>query len=61
MQLPDHHFEETEEAMPHDDYYGVKVVKCGNCEGKTFEVGSGSYVTLIRCVSCGGTTLVHSG
>jgi hypothetical protein len=61
MQLPDHEFRETEEEMPHEDYYGVKVIACGNCGGKSFEVGSGDYVTLVRCVACRAVALVHSG
>lgn len=61
MQLPDHDYKETEDEMPHTDYFGIKVIQCGNCGGKTFEVGSGDYTTLVRCVTCGGTTLVHSG
>jgi hypothetical protein len=51
----------TSEDMPHADYYGAKVLKCRKCGGKSFEVASGDYTTLIQCVVCRVPSMVHYG
>lgn len=53
--------EETDEPMEHPDYFGAMVLRCIKCDGRQFEVASGEYLTLARCVTCRVPVLVHSG
>ena len=54
---------ETEEIMPHQDYYDARVLACRQCGGKTFEAAHSwtELATLLRCVACKGVSLVHTG
>lgn len=61
VQLPDFSYDQTDEEMPHDAYFGAKVIKCSNCGSGLFEVASGDYATLVRCAECKATTCVHYG
>jgi len=36
-------------------------VKCIQCGGTEFNVGSGEYFTAIRCPICGWETCIHDG
>jgi hypothetical protein len=44
-----------------EDHWGVMQLACMKCGGKEFHVGSGEYLTAVRCVKCGIPCAVHQG
>lgn len=52
---------ETDREMPHEDYFGAKVLMCHKCGGSSFEVAKGDYVTLVQCTICRIPSCVHDG
>lgn len=53
--------QETWEAEPPYDNYPATKLQCIACGGTHFEVGSGDYLTAIRCINCMESVVVHSG
>ena len=39
----------------------ARTIYCKLCGGKDFNVGSGDYLTVIRCVKCQHEFAVHDG
>jgi len=39
----------------------MKRVVCRGCGGDRFQVGSGEWVTAIKCVNCGWERVIHDG
>lgn len=39
----------------------IETVSCKTCGNKDFIVGKGSYLTIVKCKTCGWERTVHSG
>ena len=39
----------------------AETVYCKKCKGTEFNVGQGSWLTVIRCPTCGWEEQIHSG
>lgn len=39
----------------------VTTLACKKCGGKSFNVGQGSYITVIKCISCDWQLDIHNG
>jgi len=39
----------------------AKTLVCKKCKSKRFIVGTGSYITIIKCENCGYELCVHEG
>lgn len=53
-----------DDGLFHIRDYKDKIAKtyvCAKCGGNVFQVGTGSYFTAIRCVTCGWELCVHEG
>jgi hypothetical protein len=52
---------ETQDEFPVPDYAPAMQLVCMKCGGKEFHVGSGDYLTAVRCVKCLIPCRVHEG
>lgn len=53
---------ETKAEMYARDYGPATQLACAKCRGREFHIGSGEYLTVVRCVKCGGAPYpVHTG